>query len=68
MNGSHLAQLTVALAATIHRWHRNQTDSTAALRLLLLAMLTMVDLATRRIINGTEQLELNVDCLELVIC
>jgi len=68
MNGSHLAQLTVALAATIHRWHRKQTDSTAALRLLLPAMLTMVDLATRRIINGTEQLELDVDCLELVIC
>lgn len=60
MNGSQLAQLIVAPAATILQLELSPVDNIAALP----AMLTLDRLGTSRTINGTEWLISNTDGLD----
>jgi len=60
VNGSQLAQLIVAPAATILQLELSPVDNIAALP----AMLTLDRLGTSRTINGTEWLISNTDGLD----
>ena len=60
MNGSQLAQLIVAPAATILQLELSPVDNIAALP----AMLTLDRLGTSRTINGTEWLISSTDGLD----